>query len=171
MIRTIVALGALSTLAFSQNPDAKSIAGNLRMRQAQITGVIQRSIEKMPEEHFSFKPVETVRSFGELASHVTEAQYNFCAAAAGEKAPGIKVPVGSKADMLAAFAKATSYCENVYKNTTDESASSMVKLFGGDMTRAGALEFNTAHLFEHYGNMVTYMRIKGLVPPSSEPRK
>jgi uncharacterized damage-inducible protein DinB len=134
--------------------------------------VIQRSIEKMPEENFSFKPVDTVRSFAELASHVAEAQFAFCSAAAGEKAPGIKVPAtGSKADLSAAFAKATSYCENVYKNTTDASAAESVKLFGSDMTRAGALAFNTAHLFEHYGNMVTYMRIKGIVPPSSEPRK
>jgi uncharacterized damage-inducible protein DinB len=172
MMRTLLAFGALSLMVSGQNPDAKSTAGNLRIRQAQIVGVIQRSIDKMPEEHFAFKPVDTVRSFAELASHVSEAQYAFCAAAAGEKSPGVKVPAtGTKADLSAAFAKAAAYCDNIYKQATDASAAEAVKLFGTDLTRGGALAFNTAHLFEHYGNMVTYMRIKGIVPPSSEPRK
>ena len=172
MIRTLLAFCALTAIAFSQpapNPDAKTLAGNLRIRQTQITGVLKRSIDKMPEENFSFKPVETVRSFAELASHVAEAQYAFCSAAIGAKMPGIKVPAtGTKAELSAAFTKASQYCDEAYKAATDTSALEVVKLFGSEMTRAGVLEFNTAHLFEHYGNMVTYMRIKGIVPPSSE---
>ena len=126
----------------------------------------------MPEEHFSYKPVETVRSFAELASHVAESQYAFCSAAMGEKSPGVKVPAtGTKAELSAAYTLASEYCDKAYKSVTDASAMEAVKVFGGDMTRAGALQFNTAHLFEHYGNMVTYMRMKGVVPPSSEPRK
>ena len=175
MFRTLFVFVALTAIAFSQpapNPDAKSLAGNIRMRQAQFAGVLKRSIDKMPEENFSYKPVDTVRSFGELASHVAESQYSFCSAAAGEKAPGIKVPgTGTKAELSAAFSAASEYCDKVYKGLTDASAAEPVKMFGGDATRAGALSFNTAHLFEHYGNMVTYMRMKGIVPPSSEPRK
>lgn len=174
-MRTLIAFGALTALAFSQpapNPDAKSLAGNLRMRQAQIAGVLKRSIDKMPEEHFGYKPVETVRSFAELASHVAESQYAFCSAAMGEKSPGVKVPAtGTKAELSAAYTLASEYCDKAYKSVTDASALEIVKVFGGDMTRAGALQFNTAHLFEHYGNMVTYMRMKGIVPPSSEPRR
>jgi uncharacterized damage-inducible protein DinB len=174
MFRILLAFCALTATAFSQpapNPDAKSIAGNLRIRQAQVVGVLQRSIDKMPEENFSFKPVDTVRSFAELASHVSEAQYAFCSAATGEKSPGIKVPAsGSKAALSAAFKAAAAYCDKAYQGITDASGSELVKLFGSDSTRAGVLAFNTAHLFEHYGNMVTYMRIKGIVPPSSEPR-
>ena len=175
MFRTLFAFVALTAIAFGQpvpNPDAKSIAGNIRIRQAQIAGVLKRSIDKMPEENFSYKPVDTVRSFGELASHVAESQYNFCSAAAGEKAPGVKVPAtGTKAELSAAFSAASDYCDKVYKALTDATAAEPIKMFGADSTRAGALSFNTAHLFEHYGNMVTYMRMKGVVPPSSEPRK
>ncbi len=175
MLRTSLALLALAAAAFSQpaaNPDAKTLAGNLRMRQAQIAGVLKRSIEKMPEENFSYKPVDTVRSFGELASHVSESQYAFCSAALGTKSPGVKVPAtGTKAELVEAYTKASAYCDEAYKSMTDTAAMEVVKVFGGDMTRAGALQFNTAHLFEHYGNMVTYMRMKGVVPPSSEPRK
>lgn len=175
MIRTLLIFSALTALAFGQpaaTPDGKTIAGNLRIRQAQVAGVLKRSIDKMPEEHFSYKPVETVRSFGELASHVAESQYAFCSAASGEKSPGVKVPAtGTKAEISAGFSAASEYCDKVYKSLTDTSAAEVVKVFGGDSTRAGALQFNTAHLFEHYGNMVTYMRMKGIVPPSSEPRK
>ena len=175
MFRTFLAFSALTALAFGQpapNPDAKSLAGNLRMRQAQIAGVLKRSIEKMPEEHFVYKPVDTVRSFAELVSHVSESQYAFCSAAMGAKMPAIKVPAtGTKAELLDAYTKASAYCDEAYKSATDASALEVVKVFGGDMTRAGALQFNTAHLFEHYGNMVTYMRMKGIVPPSSEPRR
>ena len=44
----------------------------------------------------------------------------------------------------------------------------MTKFFGGDQPRLAVLSFNTAHDFEHYGNLVTYMRLKDIVPPSSE---
>ena len=101
MLRTLLLFAGLTALAFSQTAptaDVKTIAGNLRIRQAQVASVLQRSIDKMPEENFAFKPVETVRSFGELASHVSEAQYAFCSAALGEKMPAIRVPAtGTKA--------------------------------------------------------------------------
>jgi hypothetical protein len=51
---------------------------------------------------------------------------------------------------------------------TDAAASGKIKFFGQDWTRLGVLSFNTAHDNEHYGNIVTYMRLKSLVPPSSE---
>jgi hypothetical protein len=54
---------------------------------------------------------------------------------------------------------------------TDAHAADMVKFFGRDQAKLVVLAFNSAHNMEHYGNLVTYMRIKGLVPPSSEPRK
>ena len=53
---------------------------------------------------------------------------------------------------------------------TDAKAAETVKFFGMNITRLGALDFGTAHNMEHYGNLVTYMRLKGIVPPSSEPK-
>jgi len=51
---------------------------------------------------------------------------------------------------------------------TDATAVQMVKLFGSDAPRLSALTVNNMHNLEHYGNLATYMRIKGIVPPSSE---
>jgi len=138
-----------------------------------IKGYITRAAEKMPEEHYSFKPTPDVRSFGQLVGHVADAQYMICAAAAGEKAPGgeggeVEKSKTSKADLQKALADSTAYCDKVFAAMTDAGGAPTVKFFTGEMPKLSILEFNTHHDFEHYGNMVTYMRLKGLVPPSSE---
>jgi uncharacterized damage-inducible protein DinB len=76
--------------------------------------------------------------------------------------------LATKAESVAALKKAISYCDQVYASVTDENAGRLVKLFGMEMSAVTALYGNVAHAFEHYGNMVTYMRMKGLVPPSTE---
>jgi uncharacterized damage-inducible protein DinB len=125
----------------------------------------------MPEENFSFKPTPEVRSFGSLLGHVADAQYGFCGAVKGEsKRLGIEKSKTSQADLVAALKDAFAYCEDAFKTLTDATAAEKVKFFGGEWTKLEVLNFDIAHNFEHYGNMVTYMRIKGLVPPSSEPR-
>jgi hypothetical protein len=52
---------------------------------------------------------------------------------------------------------------------TDASATQTVKLFGGDMPKPVVLTVNNMHTVEHYGNLITYLRLKNIVPPSSEP--
>jgi hypothetical protein len=71
----------------------------------------------------------------------------------------------------AALSDALTYCDKAYSAMTDAHAADLVKFFGRDQPKLAILAFNSAHNMEHYGNLVTYMRIKGLVPPSSEPRK
>ncbi len=133
--------------------------------------ILLRSAEKMPEENYSFKPIDTVRSYGQVLGHVADAQYLFCSIALGEKNPAPKVEQTktSKADLIAALRDAFSYCDKAYDGMTDASASQMVKLFGNDAPKLGALTVNNMHNLEHYGNLVTYMRMKNIVPPSSEP--
>jgi hypothetical protein len=77
----------------------------------------------------------------------------------------------TKADLVAALKESVSYCDSAFADMTDAKAVEMVKMFGRERSRLAALYANTSHSNEHYGNIVTYMRIKGLVPPSSEPRK
>jgi uncharacterized damage-inducible protein DinB len=135
------------------------------------TNVI-KAAEKMPEENYSYRPTDAVRSFGQIVGHVADAQYLFCSMALGEKnpAPGIEKSKTSKADLVQALKDAVAYCDKAYDGLTDGHAADMVKIFGRDGTKLGALTFNSAHTMEHYGNIVTYMRIKNLVPPSSESR-
>ncbi len=134
---------------------------------------VVRAAEKMPEENYSFKPTPEVRSFGQIIGHVADAQYLFCSTAMGETnpAPGIEKSKTSKADLVKALNDALTYCDKAYSAMTDAHAADMVKFFGRDQPKLAILAFNSAHNMEHYGNLVTYMRIKGLVPPTSEPRK
>jgi uncharacterized damage-inducible protein DinB len=129
-----------------------------------------KAADKMPEDNYAFRPTDSVRSFGQLVGHVADAQYLFCSVAMQEKnpAPGIEKKKTSKADLVQALKDAFAYCDKAYDGMTDAHAADMVKFFGRDSTKLGVLSFNSAHTDEHYGNVVTYMRIKNLVPPSSE---
>lgn len=132
--------------------------------------ILLRSADKMPEENYSFKPADSVRSYGQIVGHLADAQYLFCSAALGEKNPGLKIEQtkNSKADLMAALKTAFAYCDKVYDGMTDAAGSQIVKLFGNDSPKLGVLNFNSIHNMEHYGNLVTYMRIKNIVPPTSE---
>jgi len=129
-----------------------------------------RSAQKMPEENYSFKPTEAVRSYGQIIGHVADAQYLFCSMALGEKNPGLNIEQtkSSKADLVAALSSAFAYCDKAYDGMTDATAVQTIKLFGNDAPRLSALTVNNMHDMEHYGNLVTYMRLKNIVPPSSE---
>src|ERR1700751_4339653 len=141
-----------------------------KLAYARIKPILVSSAEKMPEENYNFKPTDAVRSYGQIVGHLADAQYNFCALALGETNPGLKIEETktSKADLVAALKGALAYCDKAYDGMTDASGAQMVKLFGMDMPKFGVLNINNAHDMEHYGNLVTYMRIKNIVPPSSE---
>ena len=172
----------LTTAAFAQS-DAQKSADQMKapdnplstfnkFAYRRVKDILLRSAEKMPEENYSFKPVDTVRSYGQIVGHVADAQYLFCSIALGEKNPALKIEQTktSKADLIAALKDAFAYCDKAYDGMTDASATQMVKLFGNDAPKLGALTVNNMHDLEHYGNLVTYMRMKNIVPPSSEPK-
>jgi uncharacterized damage-inducible protein DinB len=167
---TLVSLGgALLQAQSATDPLSGGIRGIYNISRSNVV----RAAEKMPEENYSFKPSPDVRSFGQIIGHIADAQYQFCSVALGETnpAPGIEKSKTSKADLVKALNDALTYCDKAYSAMTDAHAADMVKFFGRDQPKLAILAFNSAHNMEHYGNLVTYMRIKGLVPPSSEPRK
>lgn len=135
-------------------------------------GDVMGSVDKIPEELWSFKPTPDVRTIGQLFAHIADGQYEFCGVAT-EGAPvqkNIEKTATDKAAIVAALKEAFAYCDNAYAGLTDAKAPEIVKFFGMNITRLGAMDFNSAHNMEHYGNLVTYMRLKGIVPPSSTPR-
>jgi uncharacterized damage-inducible protein DinB len=147
------------------------LSANNKRAYGQLKVWILASAEKMPQENYSFKPTDAVRGFGQVLGHVADVQYRFCSPVLGENDPGLKIEQTktSKADLIAALKGAFAYCDKAYDGMTDASAAQMVKFFGGDMPKLSVLSFNCMHASEHYGNLVTYMRLKNVVPPSSEP--
>jgi uncharacterized damage-inducible protein DinB len=135
----------------------------------QLTGFITMAAEETPESLYSFKPTPEVRSFGQLVGHVAGAQYLICAAALGEPAreeDAIERTQTTKAGLVAALKASTEYCNRAYAQT-DAAAQARTRLFGQEQSRLYALTLNATHNGEHYGNMVTYLRINKIVPPSS----
>jgi uncharacterized damage-inducible protein DinB len=158
--------GLLSPLSAQDGNQAVSTA---RMLWEPMVGYISTVAEELPESTYAYKPTPEVRSFGQLIGHVAGAQYMFCAAALGE--PGrneddIEKTRKTKAELVAALKASTEYCNRAY-GQTDKAAQQKIKLFGQDRTRLFALGLNATHDAEHYGNIVTYLRLNKLVPPSS----
>ena len=131
---------------------------------------VLKAAQEMPEELYSFKPTADVRTFGQLVGHVAEAQYEFCGPVMGDKAkpPDIEKSTTGKAALIEALNTAYAYCDKAYAAMTDDAGKEIIKFFGYNTPKLTLLSFNTAHTDEHYGNIVTYMRLKNLTPPSSK---
>jgi uncharacterized damage-inducible protein DinB len=124
----------------------------------------------MPEDKYAYRPTPEVRTFGELIGHVAGAQHMICAVALGEQPPAedaVEKAAKTKAALLEAMRSSTTYCAKAFAQS-DADARAPANLFGRDVTRFHALVLNATHNGEHYGNLVTYLRINGMVPPSSQ---
>jgi uncharacterized damage-inducible protein DinB len=163
----ILLLVPAATAVAQDNP----LSGFNKTAYGAIKMILLHSAEKMPEENYNFKPADSVRTYGQIIGHVADAQYMFCSIELGEKNPDLKIEQTktSKADLITALKGAFAYCDKAYDGMTDANASQMVKLFGGDTPKLSVLTVNNMHSMEHYGNLITYMRIKNIVPPTSEP--
>ena len=170
-IALMVTIGLADT-TFAQT----AVRGAIRSQWDGAKRNLVASAEQMPEKEYPFKPVDSVRSFGAILAHVAGANYVFCAAALGQKPPfaedHFEKTATSKADIVTALRDSVAYCDKAYQTLTDRSAGEMVTapFGGGQEPRAAALIGNTGHVQEHYGNLVTYFRIRGMVPPSSRPQ-
>jgi uncharacterized damage-inducible protein DinB len=149
------------------------VVSELRSDYKTIEDYVLRAAEKMPEGEYAFKPSPDVRTFAQQIAHVADDQYNLCAPAKGEVRQAayraIETSMSTKAELVPALRAAFAYCDGAYDALTDASGQEMVT--GRDRTKFGMLTWNLWHTWEHYGNMVIYLRIKGIVPPSSEKMK
>ena len=172
-MRLTATLMLINCAALAQTPDLKSVSSYPKMVQKQVTGWIERAAEKMPEEEYAFKPDPASRSFGQILGHIADADYLFCSSVLGESSPspGIEKSKTTKAELRAALHDAFTYCNRAYDALTDAGANETVKAFGQERNKLGALWFNASHNLEHYGNLVVYLRLKGIVPPSSDPKQ
>ena len=176
----LVVVVACATTVFAQNPPAPTMSSWLRGAYSNNRNYIARAAEKMPEELYGMRPgtQPEVRTFGQLIGHLADYNYLWCSQAKGDKNPVAgqeleKLP--NKAALVKAVNDALAYCDGVYDALTDQSGQELLTITqeNGRRTqslRMSLLVLNYGHNNEHYGNVVTYMRIKDIVPPSSEPR-
>jgi uncharacterized damage-inducible protein DinB len=128
----------------------------------------------MPEADYSFRAAPEERSFAQFVGHIADANYFMCSVAAGEKTPagGFENRKATKAELIKAVSDAFSYCDKVFSNMTDAEGAKIVQfttpIRPEKMPKLSVLEYNNVHNFEHYGNLAVYMRLRGVVPPSTE---
>jgi uncharacterized damage-inducible protein DinB len=174
-LTVLFATALCGTPAWAQAPaTANPVSAGVRTAWEGAKRNLTRSAELMPENDYSFRPVDTVRTFGGILAHVAGANYVFCSAAKGEKSPhaeaAFEKTATTRAQIIKALGDSIAYCDAAYAALDDRGAAETVDLpFGmGKGARALPLILNTGHLQEHYGNLVTYFRVKGMVPPSSQ---
>jgi uncharacterized damage-inducible protein DinB len=141
--------------------------------KVQFTGIssfVTRSADKIPENLFSFRATPEVRTISQLFGHIADAYFGMCGAADGSKPPqeGLEKSATTKAALVKALADGVAYCQAVMARMTDQKGSESVPFAFGPTPRLSILYFVTTHTYEHYGNLVTYMRLNKIVPPSSE---
>ena len=180
-LSVIMLLGlAALPLAAQSDPAANPLATWLRGAYMGNLNNILRTAEKMPEEFYDLRPgpQQEVRTFGQQVGHLANYNYLRCSQAKVEKNPNAGQnleKLGSKAEFIKALTDARAYCEGVYNSLTDASGAETIEITteGGQtrkQLRMGLLILNYAHNNEIYGSMVSYMRMKSIVPPASEPR-
>jgi uncharacterized damage-inducible protein DinB len=161
--------------ARAADPGPSAVAAVRELWQSSRDNVLAAA-EQVPESDYGFKPTPEVRSMGQLFAHVAASQRMLCAMALGER--NASGPVGpSKAEIVAALRASNEYCARAYA-TSDRDAARLAPpsdsisagIFGTSRTRFYVLATNAWHDNEHYGNIVTYMRLRGMVPPSSQPK-
>ena len=127
-----------------------------------------KAAEKMPEEAYSFKPTPEMQTFGERIVHIAN-QIGTCSSLTGERKPNPAATAYAKADVVAGLKASFAACDAAWDGMTNETAHEMIAGRGGQQrSKISALIGNTTHNTEMYGYISVYMRLKGVVPPTSD---
>ena len=176
IILALAFVAVMSATAFAQQTQAAP-AQNANPMSAELkamyNGVKNNHIkmaEKMPEENYSFKPTAEIRTFGQLVAHVADAQARACSAVNGEQQAVNAGSKTTKADLVAALKESYAICDKAFDSLTDAKAGEMIQMGQRQRSRLGALAGMVSHSNEEYGYMAVYLRLKDIVPPSSERR-
>jgi uncharacterized damage-inducible protein DinB len=173
-------LSALATAQMAPPPPPKTpgdaITAVLTIAEGEFVG----AADAMPEDKYSFAPssgeFKGVRTFGEQVKHVAATNYIFGAAILNEKPPvdtgeeNGPASVKSKAEIMKFLKDSFAYLHEAVGSITEKNQLDVVDLFGMKLARASVGTFSTAHPFDHYGQMVEYLRMNGIVPPASRPQ-
>ena len=135
-------------------PGSSDAAPELRRSFVEVSVNVSKAADMVPADKYTYRPAPTVRTFGQLVGHIADSYNYYCARAAGREiqwSDAIEKGNTSKATITAKLKQSLDVCTAAY----------------GDAGKVGALIDNVGHTNLHYGNIITYLRMLGLVPPSS----
>ena len=169
MRKTLLSLALAPLLASTAVAQGSAHTADARTLWKSTIANINIAADELSEAMYAYRPTPDVRTVGEIIAHVAGSQKMFCAMALGDKVPGeadVEKSAKTKAAIVAALKESNTYCERAYAQS-DDAVKGKVDIFGQQQTKYYALLMNATHDGEHYGNIVTYMRMNKLVPPSS----
>ena len=165
---TIIALSLAGAL---QAQTANPLSTELKAAYTRVKTNFIKAAEKMPEDQYDFKPTPETQSFKERVAHIAVSSMGPCSSMKGEPKSIDAKTLKSKADVVSALKDSFAACDAVIDNLTDADAFTMVTGGrGGPRSKLATLYGLVAHDNELYGYICVYMRLKGIVPPSSEGR-
>jgi uncharacterized damage-inducible protein DinB len=168
--KTSILLIAGLVSAFVLQAQDNPLSTELKQNYDQRKNALLAEADRMSDADYAFKASPEVGTFGSRVAHVADAQMMICSSVKGETKKPETAGKTSKADLMAALKASFDYCDSVYDTMTDAMATQQVKIFGRPQAKLSALWGNVAHDSEMYGYMAVYLRLKGLVPPTSERR-
>ncbi len=169
MKRIALNLFLSAAIAVAVLPAQNRMSEEAKTAYQPIKANLLKAAEKMPDSEYGFKPTTEVRTFGQLIAHAAEAQMTICGVAKGvQPKRGDSASKTAKADLIAALKASNEFCDGVYNTMTDQDGAEIVKTPFGPKPKLGVLNFNIEHDAETYGTIAVYLRLKGIVPPSSE---
>jgi hypothetical protein len=163
-ILAVAAAGALN--AQTTNP----LSTELKTAYTRIKTNFIKAAEKMPEDQYDFKPTPEMQSFKERVAHIAVSSMGPCSSLKGEPKSIDAKTLKTKADVVAALKDSFATCDAVFDTMTDADAVTMVAGRGASRSKLAMGYGLVAHDNELYGYICVYMRLKGIVPPSSEGR-
>lgn len=133
-----------------------------------VSGHVLNAAEQVPEGDYGYQPTEEVRTFGEMVDHVADAHFGYCGALGGDAPAAAGSDASTKSEIVERYRASRDFCLDVYRQAGSADLQETISVFGGEDSRVGVLVQNVTHDNLHYGNIVTYMRSLGMVPPSSQ---
>jgi len=145
-------------------------AAEVQAAYGRVKPNIVKAADRMPAENYFYKPTEDIRTFARVVNHVTEAQLHVCGAINQLTADQMKPPsdTADKATIVAALNASFAECDKAYASITDANLTETFSAGPVKRSRIGLLWGNVSHDNEQYATLALYLRLKGLVPPSSE---
>jgi hypothetical protein len=174
MAGLVVSVGAFGQMSMpmAQAPAGPSgPAGEVQRSYAAAKGNIQKSADKMPAADYGYKPEPDIRTFARILNHVTEAQVRSCGAlnhTASESLAKTPDDTADKATIVAALNASFAECDKAFATLTDANLLDMIDLGRGKRSRIGLAWGVSQHDTEQYAALALYLRLKGIIPPSSE---
>jgi hypothetical protein len=165
-IAAVIFLGTCAGYAQEGNPISTQLKGSW----TNIRNLLTKMADKMPDENYRYKPTPELEDFGQRMAHVITFNMRGCSLAKGDQKSVNFSAAPTKAEVAAAMKQVNEECDSVFNSLTDADLQKMVNAGrGGQRSEFALLEgLVLEHSQEVYGYAAVYMRLRGIVPPSSD---